>query len=156
MTLLQTLILAVSFFALGIFYLLSFIEKRAWPLMRDPASARVTDEVVVEIDQTLQSVVHYVPLTMQALMATLFVLLCLQAWQTGWSTLPLVQVAGFTVAMAVGLRQVLKSIGGLKAAGATRDVASVRHESSKVYLVHHGGLALSLFVGVIEIFLAAR
>ncbi|MEM9983162.1 MAG: hypothetical protein AAF734_11755, partial [Bacteroidota bacterium] len=133
-------------------YLLSFLEKRAWSIMKDPYSNKVNDKDILEINETLQSVVKYVPLTMQITMGTLTFLLFAQLYGSTLKTIPLIQIALFILLMAIGIKTVLRSIKQLKKSkNQKQSVAEIRIENSRIFIVHHGGLFLSLALGILEL-----
>ena len=70
---------------------------------------------------------------------------------SAWAVLPLVQLGVFLATMAVGLRQVLASISELKTQSGNDSTEAIRRRTSKVFVVHHGGLALAFVIGVLQV-----
>lgn len=149
-TLVSSLILICSFYAFGIFYALSLMEKNVWGLMIDSDSRQVEDSEVERIQAVLQSVVHYLPPTMKVLMGSLLILLGIQVWIYGLSVLPIVILSVFAVALLVGIPQVLSSINDVETTKIAESNTAIRKEVSKVLLVHHGGLFVTLVIGILQ------
>mgnify|MGYP000281744075 CR=1 FL=1 len=134
--------LALSF-ALGVFYVLSVLERPIWPLMLDPNAARVLDSEARALHAILNRVIHILPPTMLATMLTAVTALIAQMWQRScdpWSIAALlvlvVQLARLAVILPV-------RIAAVKQRPIDAPALALRKSTGELAAAHHAGLLMA-------------
>jgi hypothetical protein len=142
-----SLITALFGFAMGIFLVLSLIEKPVWKLMWQPRAVDVPDGMVRTIHSQLKRVIHLLPPTMITTVVSLICLLVLQVFQSGFAALALAVLlifAGQQILIMLALKQ---GIEGVDLVASDAGIGRVRDGLGALALLHHRGL-LSMASGL--------
>ncbi|MCX2723037.1 hypothetical protein [Roseibium salinum] len=152
MTILISTLATVCFsFACGIFLTLSYIEKPVWPMMRDPMTSRISDDVARTIHATLNRLIRLLPPTMMITMGAGLVFLLLQAWQRGFAWVTLIVLAVLVVGLGYILSQLFSRIDAVKNYPADGDISVVRDGLGKLAAIHHVGLLTAATIVVLQL-----
>ncbi len=139
--------------AVGIFTALSLLEKPVWRLMRQPMDKRVPDAIARTIHSDLQRLIPLLPPTMVTAMTLGAILIAVQAWQRQFDSASTVILIVFAIAQGY-LFVILKSrIAGVQKVPSDGPIASVRTGLGRLAALHHGGLATTASVVLMQLLL---
>lgn len=140
-------------FAVGIFTTLSLLERPVWRLMRRPMDESVPDAVARTIHADLQRLIPLLPPTMVTAMTLGAVLLVVQAWQRGFDLPSTVILVVFTVAQSYLFVELKPRIDGVRNVPADGLISPVRTGLGRLAALHHGGLATTASVALMQLVL---
>jgi len=142
-------------FAAGIFLTLSYIERPVWRLMRAPQSPNVPDDVASEVHSILRRVIHLLPPTMKSAMSLGTLALLVQAWQSNWALLPLVQLGTLVIGFGYILPRLRSRIAAVSDRGSEPIDTGLRRAVGELAALHHAGLAMVVAVICLQLLRAA-
>ncbi len=151
---LMSLLIQTCFtFAVGIFTTLSLLERPIWRLMRRPMDKDVPNGIVRTIHADLQRLIPLLPPTMVTTMTVGAVLLVMQAWQRDFDLPSTVIVAVFTLAQGYLFVELKGRIRGVREVPNDGPIEPVRTGLGRLVALHHGGLATTAAVAVLQLVL---
>lgn len=151
--LLPLLIQTCFTFAIGIFTALSLLERPVWRLMGRPMDESVPDTIARTIHADLQRLIPLLPPTMVTAMTLGAVLLVIQAWQRSFDGPSVIVLALFATAQGYLFVDLKPRIRGVRDMPTDGPIASVRTGLGRLVALHHGGLATTASVALMQLFL---
>lgn len=142
-TVIHSLAAALLGLGTGIFVVLSLLERPVWPLMRSPASPRVSDGEARAVHAVLKRVIRMLPPTMMTTMAAVSALLVALVVATGASA-GMLGVAGlFFVQLVLIATRLRRDIRGVEEVPSDGDAVRVRSGLATLAILHHRGLLMT-------------
>jgi len=151
--LIAALIVVCYSFAVGIFFVLSCLEKPVWSLMRNADSVNVADEDARFVHKALQRLIPLLPPAMITTVLTGFALILLQSWLRNFDSASLVLIGFFLVAGSYLFPRLPGRISGVSRVPHDGDISGVRSGTGRLAALHHAGLFSMSCVLLLQIIL---
>lgn len=151
--LIAALIVVCYSFAVGIFFVLSCLEKPVWSLMRNADSVNVADEDARFVHKALQRLIPLLPPAMITTVLTGFALILLQSWLRDFDGASLVLIGFFLVAGSYLFPRLPGRISGVSRVPHDGDISGVRSGTGRLAALHHAGLFSMSCVLLLQIIL---